>query len=47
MDKKDFRNFSALLILVNLIDRATNPAKTAVFWANELMKELYDDEDEI
>lgn len=45
MDKKEFRNYSALLILTVLIDRTTNPAKTAVFWANELMKELYDDTD--
>ena len=46
MEKKDFRNYSALLILTVLIDRTTNPAKTAVFWANELMKELYDKEDD-
>lgn len=43
MDKDDFRNYSALLILTVLIDRTTNPAKTAVFWANELIKELYED----
>lgn len=43
MKKKDFRNYSALLILTVLIDRTTNPAKAAVFWADELMKELYDD----
>ena len=43
MKKEEFRNYSALLILTVLIDRTTNPAKTAVFWANELMKELYDD----
>ena len=43
MEKKEFRNYSALLIMTVLIDRTTNPAKTAVFWANELMKELYDD----
>lgn len=47
MEKKDFRNYAALLILVNLIDRTTNPAKTAVFWANELMKELFDNESEV
>lgn len=46
MEKREFRNFSALLILVHLIDRTANPAKTAVFWADELMKELYDDEKE-
>ena len=43
MEKEEFRNYSALLILTVLIDRTTNPAKTAFFWANELMKELYDD----
>lgn len=42
MKRKDFRNVSALLILTVLIDKTTNPAKTAVFWADELMKELYD-----
>ena len=46
MDKDDFRNYSALLILTVLIDRTTNPAKTAVFWANELIKELYEDKSE-
>ena len=43
MEKKEFRNYSALLILTVLIDKTTNPAKAAVFWANELVKELYDD----
>lgn len=47
MDKKEFRNYSALLILTVLIDRTTNPAKAAVFWADELIRELYDDNDEI
>lgn len=42
MKRKDFRNVSALLILTVLIDKTTDPAKTAVFWADELMKELYD-----
>lgn len=41
MKKNDFRNYSALLILTVLIDRTTEPAKAAVFWADELMKELY------
>lgn len=48
MDKDDFRNYSALLILTVLIDRTTEPAKAAVFWADELIKELYsskEDED--
>ena len=44
MKKNDFRNYSALLILTVLIDRTTNPAKAAVFWADELMKELYDED---
>lgn len=44
MDKNEFRNYAALLILVNLIDRTTNPAKMAIFWADELIKELYDTE---
>lgn len=43
MDKNDFRNFSALQIMTALIDKTTNPAKTAVFWADELIKELNDD----
>lgn len=50
MKKEEFRNYSALLILTVLIDRTTTPAKTAVFWANELIKELYDNtesEDEV
>lgn len=46
MKKNDFRNYSALLILTVLIDRTTNPAKAAVFWADELMKELYGDDRE-
>lgn len=45
MKKNEFRNYSALLILTVLIDKTTNPAKTAVFWADELMRELYGDED--
>lgn len=44
MKKGDFRNYSALLILTVLIDKTTNPAKAAVMWANELVKELYDDD---
>lgn len=40
MDKETFRNYSALLILTVLIDRTTEPAKKAVFWADELIKEL-------
>ena len=46
MNKNDFRNYSALLIMTVLIDRTTNPAKAAVFWADELMKELYGDDRE-
>lgn len=45
MKRKRFRELSALLILTVLIDKTTNPAKTAVFWADELMKELYGDDD--
>ena len=40
MEREDFRCISALLILVNLIGKASNPAETAVFWADELIKEL-------
>lgn len=50
MEKEEFRNYSALQIMIALIDKVTNPAKTAVFWANELIKELYDNtesEDEV
>lgn len=43
MDKKKrFRDHAALHILTVLIDKTTNPVETAVFWANELVKELYD-----
>ena len=45
MNKDDFRNYSALLILTVLIDKTTNPAKAAVVWADELIKELYEDGD--
>lgn len=42
MDKrKKFRENAAVLILTVLLDKTTNPAKTAVFWADELMRELY------
>jgi hypothetical protein len=44
MKKEEFRNYSALLILTVLIDRTTEPAKAAVFWADELIKELYSEE---
>lgn len=44
MEKDEFRNYSALLILTVLIDKTTNPAKAAVMWANELVKELYEDD---
>lgn len=45
MKRKKFRELSALLILTVLIDKTTNPAKTAVFWADELMKGLYGGEE--
>ena len=41
MDRDEFRDYSALLILTVLLDKTTNPAKAAVMWANELVKELY------
>lgn len=44
MKREDFRNTSALLILTVLLDKTTNPAKAAVMWADELVKELYDDD---
>lgn len=46
MERKEFRNYSALLILTVLLDKTTNPVQAAVFWADELTKELYD-EDEV
>lgn len=46
MKKEEFRNYSALLILTVLIDRTTNPAQAAVFWANNLIKELYDESED-
>lgn len=46
MKNEEFRNYSALLILTVLLDRTTEPAKAAVFWADELMKELYEKEDD-
>lgn len=47
MKREDFRNYSALLILTVLIDKTSNPAKAAVFWADELIKELYDKKKQI
>ena len=44
MNRLEFRNYSALMILTVLIDRTPDPAKLAVFWADELIKELYDKE---
>jgi hypothetical protein len=44
MKREEFRRQSALLILTVLLDKTTNPAKAAVMWADELIKELYDDE---
>lgn len=43
MNKEEFRRTSALLILTVLLDKTTNPAKAAVMWADELIKELYDE----
>lgn len=36
----DFRKEAALVLLSVLIDKEDNPAKKAVFWADELIKEL-------
>lgn len=41
MKRNEFRDNAALLILTVLLDKTTNPAKAAVMWANELVKELY------
>jgi hypothetical protein len=38
--KDEFRNFAATFLLVELIGKVENPAKTAVFWADQLIKEL-------
>jgi hypothetical protein len=40
--RKKFRDHAALHILTVLIDKTVNPVETAVFWANELVRELYD-----
>jgi hypothetical protein len=40
MDKKEFRQFAALALLSELVNKVTNPAEVAVFWADELLKEL-------
>jgi hypothetical protein len=41
MKKKDnFREQAALQLLTVLMGNVTNPAKKAVFWADELIKEL-------
>ena len=41
MKRNEFRDHAALLILTVILDKTTNPAKAAVMWANELVKELY------
>ena len=40
MSEKKFRDYAALHILTTLIGNVDNPAKKAVFWADELIKEL-------
>lgn len=40
MDKKEFRQFAALTLLSVLVNKVANPAEVAVFWADELIKEL-------
>ena len=46
MKKEELRQYAALLLLVILIKEVTNPAKAAVMWADELVKELYGDKTE-
>lgn len=40
MDKKEFRQFAALALLSELINKVANPVEVAVFWTDELIKEL-------
>ena len=40
MEKKEFRQFAALTLLSALVNKVANPAEVAVFWADELIKEL-------
>lgn len=44
MDLKEYRCFAAVIILAAVINKVSNPAKTAVFWTDELIKELEDDD---
>ena len=37
---EEFRQEAALQLLTVLMGNVTNPAKKAVFWADELIKEL-------
>lgn len=43
MDWKEYRHLAAVIILAAVINKVGNPAKTAVFWTDELIKELDDD----
>ena len=36
----EFRHYAALQLMIALLGNTTNPAKKAVFWADELIKEL-------
>lgn len=40
MEEKEFRQFASLALLSALVNKVANPAEVAVFWANELIKEL-------
>lgn len=46
MRKEQLRQYAAPLLLATLIDKVTNPAKAAVMWADELVKELYGEKTE-
>lgn len=37
---ENFRNYAALQLLLSLIGKVDNPAKVAVFWADQLIQEL-------
>ena len=40
MEENKFRYSAALLLLLKLLGKVENPAKKAVFWADQLIKEL-------
>ena len=45
MNKNEFRQFAALALLSALVNTVANPAELAVFWADELIKELEKQDD--